>query len=42
VLSASPEADVLPRRRGFARDVDQAGNRGERTSEFFALLSKRI
>jgi hypothetical protein len=41
VLSDPPAADVVPRRRGFARDLDQAGDRGERVTEFFAQLSKR-
>jgi hypothetical protein len=41
LLSAQPGADVLPRRRSFARDLDQAGDRSERTAEFFAQLSKR-
>jgi hypothetical protein len=41
VLSAQPGADVLPRRRGFARDLDQPANRSERIGDFFAQLSKR-
>jgi hypothetical protein len=41
LLSAEPGADVLPRRRGFARDLDRAGDRSERVAEFFAQLSKR-
>jgi hypothetical protein len=40
-LSAHPEADVLPRRRGFARDLDRSRDRNERTAKFFAQLSKR-
>jgi hypothetical protein len=41
LLSAEPEADVLPRRRGFARELDRDGDRSERVAEFFAQLSKR-
>jgi hypothetical protein len=40
-LSAHPSADVLPRRPGFARDLDQPGDRGERIAEFFAEISRR-
>jgi hypothetical protein len=40
-LSAHPEADALPRRRVFARDLDRARNYNDRTAEFFAELSKR-
>jgi hypothetical protein len=41
LLSAEPDADVLPRRRGFARELDRAGDRSERVADFFAQLSKR-
>jgi hypothetical protein len=40
VLSGHPDADVLPRRTGFARDLDKA-RRDDRVAEFFAQLSKR-
>ena len=40
-LSAHPEPDAPPRRRGFARDLDRASNRNERIAEFFAQLSRR-
>lgn len=40
VLSAQPGPDVLPRRTGFARDLDKA-RRDDRVAEFFAQLSKR-
>jgi hypothetical protein len=41
LLSAEPRADVLPRRRGFARELDRDGDRSERVTEFFSQLSKR-
>jgi hypothetical protein len=41
LLSVEPGADVLPHRRGFARELDRAGDRSERISEFFAQLSRR-
>jgi hypothetical protein len=41
LLSAEPGADVVPRRRGFARDLDRDGDRSERIAEFFSQLSKR-
>jgi hypothetical protein len=40
LLSAEPGVDVLPRRHGFARELDRAGDR-ERIAEFYAQLSKR-
>jgi hypothetical protein len=40
VLSGHPDPDVLPRRTGFARDLDKA-RRDDRVAEFFAQLSKR-
>jgi hypothetical protein len=39
VLSASPGADILPRRTGFARD--RTGDRDDRIAEFFSQLSRR-
>lgn len=39
VLSAHPGMNVLPRRAGFPRDLDQ--DRGERVADFFTQLSKR-
>jgi hypothetical protein len=40
--SANPEADVLPRRPGFARDLDRGRNHNnDRAAEFFAQLSRR-
>jgi hypothetical protein len=41
LLSAEPGVDVVPRRRGFARDLDRDGDRSERIAEFFSQLSKR-
>jgi hypothetical protein len=38
VLSASPGADILPRRTRFAR----TGDRDDRIAEFFAQLSRRV
>jgi hypothetical protein len=40
-LSAHPEPDALPRRRGFARNPDRARDYNDRTTEFFAQLTKR-
>ena len=40
LLTAEPGVDVLPRRHGFARELDRAGDR-ERIAEFYAQLSKR-
>jgi hypothetical protein len=34
-------ADEMPRRTGFARDLDQADDPGERITEFFSQLSRR-
>ena len=41
LLSSPHEADALPRRTGFARDLDRAGDRNDRIAEFFSQLSKR-
>jgi hypothetical protein len=41
VLSDYTDADVLPRRRGFARNLDRADGRNDRIAEFFSQLSKR-
>jgi hypothetical protein len=41
VLSNHPAADVLPRRSGFPRDLDQPDDANERIAEFFAQLSRR-
>jgi hypothetical protein len=41
LLSARPSADALSRRTGFARDLDQPGDRSERIAEFFAQISRR-
>jgi len=40
VLSGHPGADALPRRTGFARDLDQV-RRDDRVAEFFSQLTKR-
>jgi hypothetical protein len=39
LLSAHTGADVLPRRRGFARDLDRTDDADERIAEFFSQLS---
>jgi len=41
MLSPHPHADVLPRRTGFPRDLDQADDANVRVAEFFARLSRR-
>jgi hypothetical protein len=41
VLSDHPATDVLPRRSGFPRDLDQPDDGNERIAEFFAQLSRR-
>jgi len=40
LLSAHPEADVLPRPTAFARELERAG-RNDRIEKFFSQLSKR-
>ena len=40
-LSARPDADVVPRRPRFPRDLDQAAEPNDRVAEFFAQLSKQ-
>jgi hypothetical protein len=37
----SDYGDALPRRRGFAREADNAGDRNARIADFFSQLSKR-
>jgi len=41
VLSDDPDADVLPRRPGFARDIDRGGDGNDRIAEFIAQLTGR-
>jgi len=41
VLSDYPDGDVLPHRRGFARNLDRMHGRNDRIAEFFSQLSKR-
>lgn len=41
VLSDDPDADVLPRRPGFARDIDRGGDGNDRIEEFIAQLTGR-
>lgn len=40
-LSARPNADVVPRRPRFPRDLDQSGEPNDRVAEFYAQLSKQ-
>lgn len=40
-LTTNPAADALPHRRGFARDLDQAGDQNDRIADFFSKLSRR-
>jgi hypothetical protein len=40
-LTADRAADALPRRRGFARDLDRTGDGNDRIAEFFSQLSRR-
>jgi hypothetical protein len=40
-LPARPDADVVPRRRHFPRDLDQTAEPDDRVAEFFAQLSKQ-
>ncbi len=40
-ISARRNADVVPRRAGRPRDLDQTSDRSDRAAEFFAQLSKR-
>ena len=41
-LSPSPDADVIPRRPHFPRDLDQPAEPGDRVAEFYAQLSKQV
>jgi hypothetical protein len=41
VLSPRAGADVLPRRPGFARDLDRIRDPNERVADFYAQISKR-
>jgi hypothetical protein len=41
MLSDRSGTDVMPRRSGFARDLDQAGDGSGRTAGSFSHLSKR-
>lgn len=40
-FSARPDADVLPRRTGFPRDLDRADDPNERIMEFLSQLAKQ-
>ena len=41
-LSPRPDADVVPRRPHFPRDLDQAAEPNDRVAEFYAQLSKKV
>lgn len=41
-LSPSPDADVVPRRPHFPRDLDQPAEPSDRVAEFYAQLSKQV
>jgi hypothetical protein len=41
-LSPRPDADVVPRRPHFPRDLDQPADPNDRVAEFYAQLSKKV
>ena len=41
-LSPRPDADVVPRRPHFPRDLDQPAEPNDRVAEFYAQLSKQV
>jgi hypothetical protein len=41
-LSPRPDADVVPRRPHFPRDLDQLGEPNDRVADFYAQLSKKV